>query len=740
MTAADAARPPVDLSRCADEPIHVPGSIQPHGVLIALREPDLAILQVSENVETLLGRSHATVLDHRLEELVGRPAGDEVRSALAREPVQEQNPLGLRIGDMDLDAIVHRHQGITILELEPRTEPRTESLSALGHVVRRLHGATVLDDVQRIAVDEIRALTGYDHVLLYRFDVDGHGEVVAEAKGDDLAPYLGLHYPATDIPRQARDLYRANWIRIIPDAAYDPVPIVPTNRPDTGAPLDLSYAVLRSVSPVHREFMRNFGMRASMSISILARDELAGLITCLHRTPRYVPYAMRAVCETIGRLVSLQLRALEEVTRSGLRRERLAVCARLAGAIREANDDEMLARLLTRPDDLLTVVSATGAAVMNGDDVRTVGICPPAPAILDLCRSLDATLAGDLLELDCVSSSYPPGEAFTANASGVLAVALPTPERRAVLWFRPELVRTVHWAGDPDKPVDVDPESMSLHPRRSFEVWKQIVRGHSAKWREVDVEAARDLRRTAIEVDLALRVRREEAAVRARDDIVAIVSHDLRNPLGAVQMQASLLSQAIPRLGEEVARQLRGGVERIQRAAHRMSTLVDALLDVAQIESGRFHVEPSPQQATALVDEALGMLEPLARRKSVALARSFECDDRVLADPDRVFQVLSNIVGNAVKFTPPGGAVRVTVRRIGGDVEVAVRDEGPGIPEADRVHLFERYWQGRPRGASGVGLGLYIARGIVDAHGGRIVVESEVGAGSTFRIMLPVAG
>ena len=279
---------------------------------------------------------------------------------------------------------------------------------------------------------------------------------------------------------------------------------------------------------------------------------------------------------------------------------------------------------------------------------------------------------------------------------------------------------------------------MRVHPRRSFELWKEEVRFHSALWTAPDLEAAEHLRRDAVEIDLERQVVREQRAVRARDDLVAVVSHDLRNPLGVIQMQAAILLQTLGSGSEDFSRRIQTSTDHIQRAVRRMNTLIRDLLDLAKLEAGRFTLQCSRCQMNDLVEESLLILRPLAEAKRITLTSDLRAD-AVHADRDRIFQVLSNLVGNAIKFTPERGNISVRAETDATEVRVTVSDTGPGIPSDQLANIFDRYWQARRSDQEGSGLGLFIAKGIIEAHGGRIWTEARAGTGATFIFELPRA-
>ena len=742
MNSRTETTPMPDLANCAREPIHIPGAIQPHGCLLALERHSLNVVQASANVESFVGVAPASLLGRPVTEILPAREAALLLAALTAPSLADVNPIGLHLAGRQFDATVHRSDGAIVLELEPAETAHAGLLrSGLDQALKRLARCDSFDSLVDVTARTVHELTGFDRVMVYRFDSDGHGEVVAEVKVDEMDSYLGLHYPESDIPLQARELYRRNWVRCIPDARYTPVPLVPPLRPDTGNPLDLGNAALRSVSPVHLEYMANMGVRASMSVSLIVAGRLWGLISAAHRTPHSVPYRLRSACETIGRVVSLQIGALEALDFRRRQEDKAYGIDKLVAGMQAAGTD-VLEGLAAEPKALMGIAGGAGAAIVLGDKVMLAGSCPPESVVLELSRWVrDRPLDDGTWQTNALSIDDPKWAPWAERASGTLAIILPSQTQRCVMWFRPELTHTVNWGGNPDKAGRLETSGgvPRLHPRRSFELWKEVVRGRSARWEPAELHAAQELRRRAVEVDLERQIDKERAAVRARDDLVAVVSHDLRTPMSVVVMQAAIIQRSINEDGNESLLRFRTAALIIQRAGVRMNALLNDLLDLAKIEAGRFAVAPVRSPAGQLIGDACDLMETLAASSSIAIVREPAPDVMVLADPERIFQVFSNLIGNAMKHGAQGGQVRVGAAPVNGMCEFRVSDNGPGIAPEQIGNIFERYWQGKQSDSAGAGLGLYIAKGIVEAHGGSLRAHSVPGNGATFAFTLPLA-
>ena len=491
-----------DLTACDREPIHIPGSIQPHGVLFVVDARTRAILQVSENAADVLGVDPAVVLDAPLGEVLTLPLDlfdDDERPA--HSPwVSVSFPNATKPADWH--AAVHAYDTRWMIEIEPRESDFEDDPYRVGFdLTHRLElDATVERAAARVA-RTVRNLLGYDRVMVYRFDHDWHGEVVAEARQEDLEAYLGLHYPATDIPVQARALYLRNRVRQISDCRYVPARLLPAYDPATAAATDLSDVSLRSVSPVHLEYLGNMGVTGTLVASIITNGKLWGLISCHHYSPFFADHRMREVTDAVARAFASRVAAIEEMAKIEAESVLLTVREKLITAFNERDriDPELLASLAP---ELLEVVDADGIAIYSGNDVIRHGQLPDEAALLRI-RDFVGTRADNgvdgisgVLHTDEIGARYPElaDPAVASLAAGIIFMPLQSDAHNAVVWTRAEQVRNVRWAGNPTlSKLEVYPGAR-LSPRQSFATWQENVRGRSRPWSRLHLESARGLR------------------------------------------------------------------------------------------------------------------------------------------------------------------------------------------------------------------------------------------------------
>ena len=746
-----------DLGACGREPIHSPGSIQPHGHLLALEGDGLALVHASAAAfGAVLPDDPKAALGAPLERaLCVEPLG-KLCEGLRRLPEQgllQLGPCQSRAGGDAFQALAHRSpDGLAVLELEAATpglaDHAASTLEELYPLVRdafdRLGAATGVGEITAVAAREVRRLTGFDRVLVYRFEESWDGVVVAEDRNGRLPSYLDLRFPASDIPFQARRLYTTNRLRLIVDAGYAAVPILPDRHPRTGRPLDLSFSALRSVSPVHLEYMRNMGTAASMSVSLLREDRLWGLISCHHAEPRRVALAVRAGCDLIGQMLAVRITAKEEAAHAEERARLKGIEGRLLAHMAAARG-RFAEGLTAAPAELCALTDAAGAAVLTQDGCALVGRTPREADVRRLAEWLWARGVEETVATHALADMFPDASEFSDVASGVLAAPVSRLYPSFVFWFRPEIVRTVRWGGDPRKPVVAASSGASgpgrLSPRRSFDAWKETVRGTASPWSPAQVEAARELRSAIVGVVLRQAEERAELSgrlERINTELAAFsysVSHDLRAPFRHIVGYAELLMEREGKRLDETSRRF---VATIIQSAQTAGRLVDGLLNFSRM--GRTSLTIVETDTGALVREVIATLSPETEGRRLAW-RIAELPV-VRADPVMLQQVFQNLLSNAVKYTRHRAEAVINVGCEAGASEFVfcVRDNGAGFDMAyahklfgvfQRLHRIEEY--------EGIGIGLANVRRIVERHGGRTWAEGELGRGAAFYFTLPRA-
>lgn len=538
-----------DLSNCEREQIHLAGSIQPHGALLVLLEPELAVAQSSANAAAFLGhpRPLTGMRLHALCPELTAQVASRLDAALDAIPVALRCTVGpaRRL----CDVMLHRPAGGgLVMELEPAGEV-IDFARRVETAVQTLLSAYTLRALCDEAARIFREVTGYDRVMIYRFDEDGHGEVYSEQRRPDLEPYLGNRYPASDIPQIARRLYERNRVRVLVDINYTPVPLEPRLSPLTAAELDMSLCVLRSSSPIHVQYLKNMGVAATLVTSIMVGGRLWGLVSCHHTVPRSASFETRAVCELLSEALGTRVAALESFVQGQAELSVRRLEQRMIEAITRKGD--WREALFDVPDTLLQPVGATGAALLFEGGVQTTGEVPGTAELREIGRWIDRQPRTPVLVVNALGARAPGLRRLTPMASGLLAAPISSVPGEYLLWFRPEQKRTVTWGGDPNKPVTIGNDPSELSPRRSFAQWHQVVEGTAEPWTARDLTAARLIGDTVTDVVLQFRSVRMLIAQDQLDQVRRQVEASelpvvICDPDGAIQLTNAAFDALVP--------------------------------------------------------------------------------------------------------------------------------------------------------------------------------------------------
>lgn len=712
----------VTLENCADEPIHIPGAIQPHGALLVF---DLALNLVSwsRNADSFLridvqpGMALAGVGLSADWVAFVRAVGEEVVDGQA-----PANYLEMVIDGATVDCIGHAHQNLLLIEFEHRelssdvvTGFALKAHSAINRLRRHKTIAELLDN----AVRYVKDITGFDRVMAYRFRHDDSGDVVAEACEPGMHPYLGQRYPASDIPAQARRLYIVNTLRLIANVDYEAIPLIGRRE---SAPVDMSHSVLRSVSPIHIEYLRNMGVYASMSISIVLNNRLWGLIACHHSSPYIVPYSVRMAVEVLAQVLASTLGQLG-TTENAKRVDDAAILrAEVVESMLHAVD--MVDALSGHAGELCRMLNAQALLLSYEGQLRIIGDVDPelAQLILESSRNEDT----EVLQRTRLSDWPAELQPRLGKWVGMLALSFDPPARGWILALRQEQSETVVWAGQDIKQLDGTSLRERLTPRGSFDEWRETVRGQSVPWDETEHAIAGQMV-SAMRRSTSVRYAELE---RARTELLAMLGHDLRTPLQSISM-----------VGEIMERQEQNQVlgKRIQTSSNRMARLISQVLDMSRMDAGMdFGLEKRECDLAVVIADAVD--EACHAHPEASYDKKLDAPFAGTFDADRLTQMLGNLISNARHHGDLCSPIRITLRREASQAVIEVANVARPIAPDLVASLFDPFKNTsvqNSRNRRGLGLGLYIVKRIVEAHGGTIAyhyAEPEV----IFTVSIPV--
>jgi light-regulated signal transduction histidine kinase (bacteriophytochrome) len=585
----------VDLTNCDREPIHIPGSVQPFGFLLGLVS-DFSIALASENAPAFLGVTELSdLLQRPLDTIVAGGALRAIRSRVDHlsgpDAVERAFGVELTPGGRPFDLAIHFSGAYLIVEAEPSViEPGVHSGELVRLMLGRIRKTRGLADLAQEAARQLKVLTGFDRVMVYRFHPDGSGEVIAEVATSGLESFLGLHYPASDIPKQARALYQRNWLRIIADVDAVPARLKATATHNAEL-LDLSMSVLRSVSPIHLEYLRNMGVRASMSVSILREGKLWGLFACHHYAPHHVSFERRTASELFGQMFSWILEGRERESDMAYETRAHQVQERLMESVTShAHSTRAIIDFIA---DYRKMIECDGIAVWSEGRITLDGETPTESEVQELVGFINRTSPGRICASAEIAKVYAAGESFRDRAAGFLAIPISRAPRDCLIFFRREVVRSVNWAGAPEKVYSEGPLGPRLTPRKSFELWQETVAGQSKPWTPADLRIAEGLRVTLLEVilqlsDLAARERRN--AQERQELMIAELNHRVRNILSLVRGLVAQSKETTTSI-EEFASVLGGRIQALARAHDQITNLnwaPVALRNLLESEAGAY--------------------------------------------------------------------------------------------------------------------------------------------------------
>ncbi|MBW1653853.1 ATP-binding protein [Flavobacterium quisquiliarum] len=738
----------VTLTNCEHEPIHIPGQIQPHGFLIGVTL-DWKIDYCTENITVFLDITHHQVLGKDFASVFGAAVEKQILDYINEDKIQNVFPLQIELFGKLFQISIHKSFDIYVLEAEPQfsvKEKLADVYTQTIQFVTQMNNTKSLKDLCALVAEGTREITGYDRVMIYRFDEQYNGEVFAESCREDLEPFLGLHYPHTDIPAQARELYIRNQLRLIVDIGYKPVPIFTVDDDKENKNLDLSLSILRSTSPIHVEYLKNMGVGATLTISLIHHDRLWGLIACHHYSEKNISPEIRLAAKLQGQFITSQIDIRQSNDENISAQKTNAALEQLTGLDLPISQDS-LETIIATPQ-LLEICNAAGVSIVSRGKIYKNGLAPCDEKIFKLIEEIYAKSENEIFTTHKICDEFPE-IAQDSNFAGIIYHSLGNGDH--IIWFRPETVTEINWGGDPEKSIIKD--SKGLHPRNSFNIWKQIVKNRSSIWKQYEINAAVQYAHALHNQLILIMLSEEEEKYRYQSEVLKetnseleninwISTHDLQEPLRKIQLITSKMLSELDVISTD---SISDSLQRVSKSAGRMRGLLDDILKYTRIKNTRDALEQvdlneilestiKEMQETILDNEALIEYESLPEVHAISFLMR---------------QLFINIIQNSLKYASTERKPKITITASQEPVLihdlykvychwVRFSDNGIGFEPQyaqsifkvfTRLHTQEQY--------TGSGIGLALCKKIMQAVGGDIRAEGKPNQGTDIIIYFP---
>ncbi len=746
----------LNITNCESEAIHIPGSIQPYGYLLALNRSENIIQYCSENCAVLFNRPLNQVLGMPLSEFLKKEDTDSF-AAYSAKAEEAEKPFAFSFGNKSYHVTAFSTKENIIMEFEPFIQEGFELPDLFFQTKRFAYSTEKADNLQMLCqdvADETRKITGYDRVMIYRFDKDNNGQVFAESKIDSIEPYLGLNYPASDIPVQARDFFLLNRIRMITNVQLSNVPLYALDENADNKSIDLTLSTLRSSSPMHIQYLINMGVCATFTIALINHGKLWGLIACHHNTPKHIPYYIRIAAHLQGIFLSSQIDVRQLADEFDLVKQTEKKLDDLHKIM--VGNEQSLAEEQTLIQ-LKNLLNADAVVIAYKDTFYKYGPLPKDEKLNDLMNWLNTLIDNGPFQTSKLSDSYPQAAGLGSDVAGVVYLPIGKETKNGIAWTRQELEKTVNWGGDPAKPMNIDAGNQSLSPRKSFALWKEAVKGQSAVWQKPEINAAsvicsyiqHQFHLAEMQAEELRYLNLNERLKKVNEELTNmnwISAHDLKEPLRKIQMYASIILEkhqaGIPELVIK-------NIMRMQSSAGRMQDLIDSLLSYTKVINEEKKLENS--DLNVILEEIRADLKESIEEKGGSL--QWENLPVVKGVNFLLKQLFENLINNSLKFTkeerPPVIVIssKIVDEKAMKDswpstehdyYKITLADNGVGFNPAYKNDLFKMFQRFHGQQYTGSGIGLSICQKIAEAHGGFIDADGEEGKGAAFNIYIPV--
>ena len=750
---------------CDKQPLHLTGQIQPHGVMLVVSKQDLKIVQVSENTEILLGIESLAVLNHSLQKFVSEESFLEIKQKTKINLINQSLGISFRTVNnySTYLSMVHEKDECIIIEVEFKNllqDQEYKFTSVFQHlqlVMSAINVAKSIQEIASIAASQIKAITGFDKVMIYSFDDEWNGTVIGEEMNEGMENYLGLKFPASDVPKQARDLYLKSPYRIIPNRDYLPSKLIPEINPVTGNATNLSDCRLRSVIPVHLEYLKNMNVMASMSTRIIHREKLWGLIACHHRSEKYLSFEECSIFEFLSNVISSKLSSVTNLSSQEKNIKLNSLYNQLTERI--GSDDNLITALKRNDKALLSMLGADSVAICWNGEIATIGVTPHTEEIKKLRDWITHKELLKVYHSDSLTQVFDEASAYSDVASGLLSLPIQPYEGNYILAFRSEAIKDIAWGGNPGEVIVFEKNSTTYHPRHSFQIWKETVRNTCIPWPDDQIAVAERFRNAIVERTLQAFtttlekkvIERTDALLKSKTEleetynelmqITYVATHDLQEPVRKIHILGTKLKEFLQ--GEIPNNYL----TRIMASSIRINTLLRDLLIYSRLA---YPATVTQTNLNEIIKEILSDLDQIIIEKKI----NFVVTDLpvIEAVPDQMRQVFYSLISNSIKFSKTEGASRININsefvdtlpvtanenKKGKFCKIVVNDNGIGFNQEYAKQLFEIFKKFHGEGYEGTGIGLAITKKIIEKHNGVIFAEGKEKEGAAFTIILPL--
>jgi light-regulated signal transduction histidine kinase (bacteriophytochrome) len=747
----------INITNCEAESIHIPGSIQSCGYLLALNKTDNIIQYCSENCTTIFNKSLSQILGKPLSEFFKKEDVDSfvAYSAKTEEAVM---PFAFTLGNQTFHITAFSTKENVVMEFEPLSQDGLELPDLFFQTKRFAYSTEIADNLQMLCqdvADETRKITGYDRVMIYRFDKDYNGQVFAESKIDNIEPYLGLNYPQSDIPAQSRDFFLRNPMRMIADVHLPNVPLYALDENADNKSIDLTLSVLRSSSPIHIQYLINMGVGGTFTIALINQGKLWGVIACHHFAPKHIPYHVRLAAQLQGIFLSSQIdvrQVADEFELVKQTEKKLDDLQKImSGSEQSLAEEQTLIQLKN-------LLNADAVVISYKENFYKYGLLPQDEKLNDLMNWLYTSADKVGFEISKLAEIYPQAADLGNKVAGLVYFRIGKQAKNGIAWIRQEAEKTVNWGGNPSEAVKLDVANQSLTPRKSFTLWKESVKGQSATWQKPEIKAAsvicsyiqHQFHLVEMQAEEIRYLTLNEKLQKANQELANvnwISTHDLKEPLRKIQMYASII---LEKHQTDIPEMVKTNLLRMQSSAARMQNLIDALLSYTKLINEEKKLENS--DLNIILEEIQAELKENIEEKSGSL--QWGNLPVIKGVTFLMRQLFENLINNSLKFTKEGRPPVISISNqlidektmknnwsnIKHDYhKITVADNGVGFNPVYKKDLFKMFQRFHGQQYTGSGIGLSICQKIAEAHGGFIDADGEEGKGATFNIYIPVA-